>query len=231
MNIVQDIVGAVMNNDTDSVQSLIDCNQIQAHDCLALRTAVYCNNSQITQMVVEHSDVFSFGANAVYLSIENNFQDIFDILLPHVCAKNDSKCNFEFLIQSVAGNQSHMVEKLAPIADLPNQSLVGVMTRINIQTNPKIVQCLMENMSQNQRIGFAENFALAGDAQRLRPVVEHLSLVEVEQLCNMIRSLSDQNLTLSENGRSCFDILDQHRQKCVLEVTVGSEHIFSKRKL
>lgn len=220
-----------MNNDTVAVQALINRNEIQAHDCLALRTAVYCNNALITQMVVAHSDVFAWNANSVYLSIENNFKDIFDLLFPYICAKNNTSQNFEFLLQAVAVDQFHMIEKLAPIADLPKQSVTGIATRLNNNPQPRLIEALMASMDPSQRITVAENFALTGDFRRLKPIVEVLTLSEVQTVYNTICSFSSFDWSLSEKGRICFDVIDQQRQKRVLEHTVGNLGSVVKKKL
>lgn len=231
MNIVRDIVDAVMNNDTVAVQLLIDQNQIHMHDCLALRTAVYCNNAPITQMVVEHSDIFAWNSNAIHLSIENSSTDIFDILFPYILAKEDTTQNFEFLLQAVAADQFHMVEKLTPIADVPHQSVTGLTARLNNNPHPRIIAALMVSMDPSQRITVAENFALTGDFQRLKPIVEFLTLSEVQTVYNKICSFSSFDWSLSEKGRICFDAIDQQRQKRVLEHTVGNPGSVFKKKL
>lgn len=230
MNIARDIVDAVMNTDIVAIQSFIDRNQIQDHNCLALRTAVYCNNVVITQMVVEHSDVFAWNANAMYLTIENNFKDIFDILFPYVCAKNDTTHNFEFLLQAVAVDHAHFVEKLAPYSDLPNQSITGIISRMNQDPQTRIVQSLMDHMSSSQRLSLAENFTLSADAKRVQAIVGHLSFNEIQALHDMVLSFN-QGTRLSEKGQQCLDIINQHRQKYVLVDTVGSLGSAAKKKM
>lgn len=230
MNIARDIVDAVMNNDVVAVQQFIDRNQIQAHDCLVLRTAVYCNNLEITQMVVKHSDIFAWNANAVYLSIEDNLKDIFAILFPYICAKNDTLQNFEFLLQAVAVDNAYIVEQLASYSDLSNQSIIGLISRLNQNPQQRIAQSLMNNMSSSQRLSLAENFTLSADTKRLQAIVDCLDFNEIQILHDMVLSFN-QGTHLSEKGQHCLDIIDQHRQKCVLVDTVGIAGSAAKKKI
>lgn len=231
MNIAHDIVNAVMNNDAVAVQGFIDAHQIQTHNCLALRTAVYCNNISMTQMVVAHSDVFAWDANAVHLSIENNSKDIFDILFPYVCAKNDAVRNFEFLLQAIAIDHAYFVEQLVSHADLPHQDITGIFLRLNQNPQQRIVQSLMDNMITSQRFFLAEHFTLAGDARRLEVIVNHLNLSEVQDLHALVSSFRTEGVSLSEKGQHCFDIIDQHRQKCVLLNTVSGRGTHKPHKI
>lgn len=231
MNIAHDIVNAVMNNDARSVQGFIDAHQIHTHNCLALRTAVYCNNIPMTQMVIAHSDVFAWDANAVYLSIENNCQEIFDILFPYVCAKNDTARNFEFLLQAIAMDHAYFLEKLVSHTDLPNQDITGIVSRLNQDPQQRIVQSLMDNMNTSQRFSLAEHFSLAGDARRLEVIASHLNLSEIQDLYTMVSSFCTEGVSLSEKGQHCFEIIDQHRQKCVLLHTVSGRGAHKPHKI
>lgn len=230
MNIARDIVDAVMNNDTGAVQLFIDRKQIQDHNCLALRTAVYCNNVAITQMVVEHSDVFAWNANAVYLSIENNLKEIFDILFPYICAKNDTTHNFEFLLQAVAVDHAYFVDQLVTYSDLPKQSITGILSRLNPNPQQRIAQSLMHNMSSSQRLSLTENMTLSADIKKLQIFVGYLSFNEIQALHTTILSFH-QGTQLSEKGQQCLNIIDQHRQKCVLIDTTGSVGTAAKKKM
>lgn len=219
-----------MNNDTVAVQLLIDRNQIHMHDCLALRTAVYCNNAPITQMVVEHSDIFAWNSNAIHLSIENSSTDIFDILFPYICAKNDPTQTFEFLLQAVAVDHAYFVEQLVPYSDLPTQSITGILSRLNSTPQERIVHSLMHNMSSSQRLSVVENLTLSADIKKLKAFVGYLDFNEIQALHTMIVTFN-QDTHLSDKGQQCLNVINQHRQKCVLEQTVGNAGLASKKKI
>lgn len=230
MSIANDIVDAVMNNDAVAIQQFIAQNQIQAHDCLALRTAVYCNNSSITQLVVAHSDIFAWNANAVYLSIENDLGGIFDILFPYICAKNDVQQNFEFLLKAVALNRPDHVEKLVSFCDLKNQSITGIISPLHEVPQPRIIQDLLDNMSSSQHLFLAKKFTLSGDEKRLKSILEHLNFKVIQALHDVIQPFN-RNTNLSKKGEHCLDLINQHRQKFVLLHTVSNTGVSSKRKL
>ena len=223
------LIQAIVNNDDTTVRRFIDNGGVQAHDCLALRTAVYAGNLSMTHLLLPHSDVFAYNANAVHLAIDNGFNDIFTALYPYIVQKNDRDKNYEFLLRAVESNETAMVEMLAPISNLDHADC-DVFFKANPH-NERLYQHLINAVASQKLEKLANNLALVVDVARLQLVVSHLGLEQTQRLHDTIVQLNHNGFTLSDKGLLCLDVIDQHRQKCVLLHTAACHGTHKTHKI
>lgn len=226
---IHDMIEAITNSDSKTVQSFIDRHLIEMHDCLALRTAVYANNLPMAQLIAPHSDIFAANSNAIHLAIENGFNEIFTTLYPFIVQKNDPDQNYEFLLRAVENNETAMVEKLAPISNLDH---VGCDVFLKADPhNERLYQHLINSVTSQKLEKLAYNLALVVDVARLQLVVSHLGLEQTQRLHDTLVQLDSNGFTLSDKGLLCFEIIDHHRQKCVLLQTTACNGTLKTHKI